>query len=154
MSELIPYQVTLNEKPFWVVDKPDTREAYLRDHPEMSPDALGVIAIGIFRVNSYVDYAAIGRVDDVTDDTRWIRAHEAYEWIDWMGGVVYNNPEREKQLHDTERKLGKFMLTFGWAPDVILESRPTDNEMETYIAHVVRKDEQDGQLIFPEDEDV
>lgn len=152
MSEVTPYEIQLNDEPFWVLSDTKLREAYLADHPDMSPRDLGVIAIGIFRKKSYVDYAAIGRVDDVDGVIRWTRAYETYEWLDWMAGLVYRQAERAKQLKDTERKLGRFIIQFGWGPDVVMESEPNENEIQGYIDHIVRKDEVNGQLVIPEDD--
>lgn len=149
---ITPYEIGLNDKPFWIVDKISTRLDYLRDHPERAPQDLGLVAIGAFREKSYVDYVAIARVDDVGEVETWIRVHEQYEFLDWMAGVVYNNPDRAKQLRDTERSLGKFIIQFGFAPDYLLETAPSDYEMESYIQHIVSKDEVDGQLRFKEDD--
>lgn len=148
-----PYEVTLGTDPYYVVDSMTTREDYLKDHPELSPDELGLIALAIFRNNSYVDYAAVGRVDDVGEEIAWSRCYEAYEWIDWMAGFAYRDPERSKQLKDLERKLGSFFVKHGFAPDVVLESRPSDIEMEGFIQHVLEKDEVNGQLTMPEEPD-
>lgn len=148
-----PYEIKLNDEPFWVIDKPSSRLEYLVAHPEMEPRSLGLVAIGAFREDSYVDYIAIARVDDEDESERWTRVHEAYEMLDWMAGLVWRDKRRAKELLDTERNLGRFILAYGWSPDYVLEDRPSDYEMESFIAHVVMKDEVDGELRFPREED-
>lgn len=149
--EILPYQIELNNEEFWVVDKPSTRLEYLRNHPEMHPRAIGLVALGVFREKTYADYAAIARIDDETGTETWVRAYEAYEWVDWMAGTVYRDEAREKQLRNTERKLGSFLITFGWAPDYVLETEPSEYEVDGFIQHVANKDECDGNLYVPED---
>lgn len=153
MAEVIPYEIKFNDESMWLLDKPDSRLEYLKDHPEMEPRTLGLVALGVFRNKSYVDYLAIGQVDDHDDSILWTRIHEMYEWLDWLGGTVYRDTKREKQLRDTERELGQFLLQFGWAADWILETEPSESEMESYITHVVRKDTVNDELFIPQEGD-
>lgn len=148
-----PYEIALNGEAFWIVDKPSTRLEYLKTHAEMEPRSIGLVALGAFREKSYVDYLAIARVDDQEETESWIRVHEQYEFFDWMAGVVYRDERRAKELKDTERRLGRFVIQYGWAPDYVLETAPSDYEMESFIQHVVSKDEVDGELRFNEEDD-
>lgn len=149
-SEKVPYEIKLNDEPFLVLPKPSDRLEFLKDHPEAEPRTVGLIAIGAFRRNTYVDYIAIARIYE--EDEQWTRVHEMYEYLDWMAGTVYQDDRREKELKDTERRLGRFFHVFGWSPDYVLEDSPSEYEMESFINHVVSKDEVDGQLTLPEDE--
>lgn len=153
MSEIKPYEIKMNGEAFLVLPKPSTRLEYLANHPECEPRSVGLIAIGAFRRQTYVDYLAIARVDDQEETELWTRVHEQYEWLDWMAGTVYDDERRQKELRDMERTLGKFILTFGWSPDYVLEDAPSEYEMESFINHVVSKDEVDGELVVPEEED-
>lgn len=148
-----PYEITLGDKPFWVVEDMASRAEYLRHAPKANPWEVGYVALAAFRKKPYVDYVAVGQINDVTGDETWIKAFEQYEWFDWMAGTVYDQPERAKQLKSTERKLGKFMLEFGWAPNYYLETEPSQIEFDAFIDHVTSKDVVNGNLIIPEERD-
>jgi hypothetical protein len=148
-SELTPYSMQIDGEDFWVLGNPKDRETFLAEHPNMHPHELGLIAIGAFRDQSYVDYIVIGRVDDEEESVDWFYVHEMYEQLDWMAGTVYKDQEREKQLKKTERQLGHFALVNGWGPNYVLETKPSEHEMDSYVAHVVAKDIKDGEIVFP-----
>lgn len=148
-----PYEIAIGGKPFWLVDKPQTRLDYLREHAEdqgnIPPKRLGLVAIGAFRRQPEVDYVAVCQLGKEEGQESWTRVYEEYEWLDWMAGAVYRDPQRQKELLRTERSLGRFVNKHGWAPDYILETAPGQDEIDGYIAHVVGKDERDGVLVLP-----
>lgn len=151
LKSKIPYEISVNDEVFYILDKPSSRSEYLKEHPEALPSQIGLVAIGAFREKSYVDYLTICEIDDVAETENWIRVHEQYEWLDWMAGTVYKDPEREKQLRSTVRELGEFLIRFGWSPDYVLEDKPSEFEFESFINHVVSKDLVGGILMVPRD---
>lgn len=150
---MIPYELSVGNKPFYVFDTALRREVYLADNPNTKPKSVGLIALGLFRTDTYVDYAAIAKVDDDGNEDWFYRVHEQYEWIDWMNGDVHRDQERKKQLKATERSLGTFVLKHGWNPTAVLETAPAEIEMDSYIEHVMNIDEVDGNLVMPGKDD-
>lgn len=152
--QIEPYPLKLNGENMYVVRNPFDREAYLRDHPAMPPEALGYVAVALFREKNYADYIAIATVDDVGETEHWTPVYEQYELVDWFAGfTIEEGTQRWTNLHTIHRKVGRFVAAYGWGPDVVVEQYPSENEMDNYITFVVDKDvDHGGELVLPGDE--
>ena len=148
MSE--PYKIAKDGGEFLVFPKYDMRVEYLVEN-DVDPKTVGLIAIGAFRNNNFVDYVAVAEVDDVAETETWRYVHGQTEWLDWLAGLVYHDTERQKQLVRTERELGRFVIQQGWNPDYVLEDNPSEYEIESYIDYSSRNDDGDF-LITPGDD--
>ena len=143
MNEIIPFPSKVNGESRLLVGSQEDKVTYLLENPRVEASDVCLTAIALFREQDYVDYMAVA-VPDEEGGESWTIGFEMYEMTDWMAGFVYDNERREAELRHTHRELGKFILKYGWAPDVVLETRPSPQEFDNYVAWVSR--ELDGEI--------
>ena len=149
MAEKTPLPLKLNGESILVVRNAVDRAEWLAAHPD-EKKPLYLCALALFHRLDYMDYLAIEVKDDEGEEGRWTLGYEKYELIDWMAGFALEEGSRRyHDLHQTHRRLGKFAIRYGWNPDTVVESEPSEQEKEHYIDWVTR--DLDGDVGVPED---
>jgi hypothetical protein len=92
--------------------------------------------IALFRKRPEMDYLAI------KNEQGRLFLFDSQNVIDWFAGFALAK-ERQKQLLQTERSLGKFALAHGFNPDVVVQDYPLEWEVDLYVKHISGSTEQE-----------
>jgi len=91
---------------------------------------IGNCAIALFRHRPDMDYLA------VEHEEKWVYIFDKHPLIYWMGGIALSR-EGQHMLRLMERNNGRFADRYNFSPDVVIEDRPSQAEIDVYIEHQI-----------------
>lgn len=100
---------------------------------------IGNCAIALFRKRPELDYLAVLNQNKESEEDEWTFIFDKHALIYWMGNLALTR-EGQRSLHLANRNHGTFEDRYGWNPDIIIESWPSERELEAYIDYQTAQD--------------